>query len=596
MILTFPTFYRKFGVRQLAQLVSPTLNDYKFLELPSDAAYHHLSFDGVTTGPANDETLFRNIKRPISVENVLELAAFEGGPKRTPVNAAIIARQFFTTHRRMRMMRGIAASASDKNTPLVFNYAILPQLYRYPQTPLTGYYKWRNQYATVVNQIIKVTEETTRQNFVFAEVPNVIPSLTQLNLAANEINTATLRPFQDPDAKLLLELWKWLGADRQSSIFSRIPKNKIHLVNVVFVESGKWSVVNLGMLNSWRKPDADEASDNRKASESGDGYVIVSKQTVNNKQLAMRVLRMFMSVMEARTITLKEELPKDENADILAPAVLQDEEELDDEEQTPSVDSGSTDPVEEVIADVDAPEVELAPDAISDMTDEEFALHIEKEDTALEQDLQLLNDIAKKAHEETASDKGLLSDYLAKLEQATPEQGIETLCDKLAVDGLITPVEARKYVKLATNYKTMKAADGISTLEDFIKIDPASLTLDNVGKMPDNTSVIDKSMLTSSLNVFDEKYITDILHKDYANVMLSVQRAGIAVTQYKVERTEDILGGYEDHTLKISPVIGQPSTLRFKLPIVNPDGTYTTNGVKYRLRKQRGDENLLPQW
>jgi hypothetical protein len=100
-------------------------------------------------------------------------------------------------------------------------------------------------------------------------------------------------------------------------------------------------------------------------------------------------------------------------------------------------------------------------------------------------------------------------------------------------------------------------------------------------------------MLKSSLLDFDERYITHVMAKDTAALVLNVQKAGIAVTGYKVEKVSDILGGYEMHSVRLTPVVGTPSTLRFKLPAVQADGTYESNGVKYRLRKQRGDRHPL---
>jgi hypothetical protein len=153
----------------------------------------------------------------------------------------------------------------------------------------------------------------------------------------------------------------------------------------------------------------------------------------------------------------------------------------------------------------------------------------------------------------------------------------------------MTPIELKKFQKLAVSYKTMKAPDGITPLADFMVIKPEDLALKLDMPMPEATAVLDKTMLHSSLNTFDRKYVDHVLHKDYANAVMSLQNAGVAVTNYKIEKQHDILGGYEDHTLKLQPIVGQPSTLRFKLPIVNSDGTYTAGGVKYRLRKQRGD-------
>jgi hypothetical protein len=79
------------------------------------------------------------------------------------------------------------------------------------------------------------------------------------------------------------------------------------------------------------------------------------------------------------------------------------------------------------------------------------------------------------------------------------------------------------------------------------------------------------------------------LPKHTTSMVTHLQKAGVAVTDYQVELTEDILGAYEDHTVKIVPVEGAPSTLKFKIPRISEDGTFTSSGTSYRMRKQRGD-------
>ena len=71
-------------------------------------------------------------------------------------------------------------------------------------------------------------------------------------------------------------------------------------------------------------------------------------------------------------------------------------------------------------------------------------------------------------------------------------------------------------------------------------------------------------MLSSSLMEFDKRYIKEVLHKDVASMVLNVQNAGIVVTEYDVERVEEVMGAYDIYTIRVSPVEGANSTFRFK--------------------------------
>ena len=72
-------------------------------------------------------------------------------------------------------------------------------------------------------------------------------------------------------------------------------------------------------------------------------------------------------------------------------------------------------------------------------------------------------------------------------------------------------------------------------------------------------------------------------------MVVNTQKAGFAITKYEVEKVEDALSCYEQHSVRISPIEGTPSTIRFKLPVVDDEGVYKSNGISYRLRKQRSD-------
>lgn len=591
MIANFSLFYRKYGVRIIQQIAQPPMTELKFLELPMESIYHYITYDGVENGPPSDDYLFRNIKRPILVKHLTELNVSLGAPRKLAVNVQELMRDYHSLHRRTRMLRNADGIDRDKAALVVYNYGFLGKSYRYVHSFFTEYHKWYNVFTTAMKAISETTETSERQHYLFANSPKLIPSIAQLDHASEEVTQDALKYLRDKDAYLLLELWKWLGNKRTTSLLTQIPENKIHLVNLVFQESGKWTIVNLGHLNSFRKP---EDPDKETA-------VLRDRQRLEPLQLQKRLLRMFMSVMELRTLTANvaptdatvSEFTEDPDAQIESEF----NETLDDgtDEEEGGNGNGQT---EEILTESEAnqtlseaePAQALIPVEFVQENDEEAeqAL-ILQEDQQLDEELSQLNEIAQRQEEQVGQEETTLHEMIFEDKGTSLEDGVLGVCDRLADEGLLSAGEYKRFTKLANAYKTMQGPDGRTALGEFIQIKPEELLITESSSMPDSPTVMDKTMLKSSLLSFDDRYISDVMLKDTAAMALSVQNAGIAVTGYKVDEVTDILGGYQIHTLKLNPVIGSPSTIRYKLPVVNQDGSFKSNGVLYRLRKQRGD-------
>ncbi len=591
MLLTQNTFYRKYGVWMLPQVMTPAMFDLKLLEFPRESVYHYLPFDGLTDGPANDDPLLRNVSRSIPVHTPLELATLEGQPRRMGGAGPALVREYLKDHRRMHFARDLNQAQKDKDVPLIINYALLVKIYRYQASKFAAYNRWKNLFTTMLDEVTHLTSMSNRQHYVFVHAPKTLPSVAQLVIASKEMDQQAIKNLRDTDSFLLLELWKWFYPSEEAttpSLFTRLPKEKIHLLNFVFVEGGKWCVANFGILSSFFLPEGQKEAD--------PAYVVTSKQHVTGLQMAKRILRMYMTVMDVRNASFIAKIPQD--AEIADDVQTRDS---DMEVTPPVINAGAQDAPSPIGTQQTPAEVTLATqmnvylpsisvideEEFSNLSTQDFQRLISEQDAEIHQDLVQLDSLSKQmANEEPHV---TVEKIIASIELPTPEQGIVNLCDTLAVNGSISAAEYRKLTKIATNYKNIKAPVGEGTLEEFLVIPPQALLLDDSATMPDSDTVLDKTMLKSNLNLFDSKYVTNVLHKDIANAVMSIQNTGIAVTAYKVDTVSDILGGYEEHVVKLMPVIGQPSTLRFKVPVIHEDGTYVTNGVKYRLRKQRGE-------
>lgn len=584
MLLNQLTYYKKFGVRHLGELIEPHASDVQYLEFPQEAIYHYLSFDGASMGPPNDDYAMRLIKNAWPVVHVTQLSARHGNPRTVSLDIPTMIKDYHQSHRRTKWLRAFEMALRDKQTPIIINYAFLGKLVRYQTSVYANYYRWQNVFETAIDKTVELLKTAPHhQHFFFLQSPKVIPSLNQLDQAGQEMTQMLLKVFTDTNALTLLKLWEWLNGGETA--FGKIPVEGMHRVNFIYQESGKWFVLNLGQLYAWKKPDTpEEAAEQKK-------LAIRTTNQINGQQLAKRLLAMQIYLLEIRTQANKveEAVEEPQTGEIIGD--LPDEvDDVDPEEQVTSNDEATApDPkkvkaeVEAILAPIPRPQID-----IDELDEQAFDDHIRVEDERVDTKLQQLETIAQ-LQESVVEAQQSIDKVMAETETDDLSDRIKRVCDKLATDGAISSGEHARYTRLSQSYKTMLSPDGLTTMEQFISVPAEMLKLDDGAKMVDDPTILDKSMLSSSLNVFDSKYIEQVLARDTAGMVMSLQKAGIAVTNYKVVPHEDILGAYEEHVIKIVPVVGVPSTLRFKVPSVDPDGTFTSNGVKYRLRKQRGD-------
>lgn len=161
---------------------------------------------------------------------------------------------------------------------------------------------------------------------------------------------------------------------------------------------------------------------------------------------------------------------------------------------------------------------------------------------------------------------------------------------ELGSAGLLSGAEQKRLTKLSTAYETIPAPTGEGTLKDFIETKPDTAKLDALTPdYKDSNTILDKSMLSSTLARYDKTYINEFMERDIAAAVLSLQNAGVMVKGYKVEEEVDASTEAKVYKVELVPVNGKPSTLTFKIPKVRENGEYYVGGVKYRMDHQKSD-------
>jgi len=592
--IQYPIYYRRSGIRMPMQLIMPVLSNFEDLKLPLNSVLHYIPDDESVYGIPQDDQIVRNEERLIMVDHITQLADTRGNPIPIKIPAGQMTRAYHRKYRKTRPLLNFAAANGNPRTLIVENYALLPHLSRYLNNYFRPFNKWWNIQATFWDRVGKIAAMSERQQYLIVHLPKILPTLPQLHKAEEKQTRISLEPFRSPESLFMLEMWKWMGQYRAESVIAKCPESALTKMNLIFVESGKWFVMNMGLLDSWRKSATNK-----------DGVI-------DEQQLQKRFLRLMMTLMECRandavapTTTINPDVkpaqpaatsPKEVVVEPVEPAPeLKRDEPLTAKLPT---ESGRTKKVEVFKG--------TSPDVLPE-NEAEIKIDYEKVEAQIEHDLKTLEVISENferavqegRRSETDTTPDTRSELTPKIEFSVQarslEEGVMGRVNELAEGGLLSAGEYRRFIALSQAYKQLpNPYDASQTLEEGMRIDPAVLVLkdgsvDKAVKMPDKPTIIDKSMLNDTLKAFDTQYITKVLPKDTLNMVANLQQAGVAVTGYQVEDVEDAINLFETHTINLTPVQGKPSTIRFMVPKVKEDGTFIVGGVKCRMRKGRRD-------
>lgn len=611
-MLLYPDFYRRYGVRRAIQLAAPPLRDLQVLELPKGSLVHFVP-EGEATSISPGDPLLRGAKAITYVEHILELSERRGNPR--PIMTSI-SRKVSDFHRKYRMFRkvmDISHLGSNPNLFLVEDYGLLPEIYRYPPNIYLSYNKWHNLQSTLWANVERLGKRLDRQQFIECRVPSLLPSKAMLQKGLGKASTKLLRLFPDHESLFVLELWKWLGVNREESILKGLSEETLRKVNLVWIESGKWVVMNLGLLNDWRVPTSDELKAGA-AKKKGLAAVAMSNY----------LLRMLMLLTDQRSAPEPDAAQAEEEAKVLKAA---------DAPEAPTEGAGDEPAPVAAPSVVKHPE-ELLKAPVGDETDEvkidvkttqvtdldlsgmeDTHANLQKLDAIIERDLKALDqmreeqaaeailgglDADEKQLERSASlvddSVGFLDPKLLDvpvLKEKTPEESVMQKADHYADLGMISAAEYRRFEKLASSYKTLPDPYGIEkTLAQVVKVPEKDLVVKPVVVAEDHKGLVDPSMAKTTLKSFDAQYVEKVMPKDVAGAVLGLQHAGVAVTGYRVEENVDAMNAYEAHAVQLTPVHGKATTIHFRLPKVDEHGQFTVNGVKYTMAKQRADNPI----
>lgn len=607
----YPAFEKARMIRKPAQLVAPIISQLGQLSLPKDSFLHYLPSSKIDIGPGSDYPVFRQLAKPIQIFNQMQLIEPPNQPRQVTFDSNALVRGYFVRNRRFRRLTALDKMPKDDKTLVVANYSLIHHSYKYIRSLFADYNEWVDLMYTVTSTINETAKQSRRNQFIVINAPDVLPAISRLQQASKTMDQTSVSVFRDNGMRMLLEVWKWLGSEPHANIFDRIEPKNYKYVNFVVQDSNQWICINMDRLHWWKQTTVDAYTEQVRQKKVDPKEVKrPDASSYENLQLQKYWLRMLMVLASARSVA-----GIDADAPIMAamdpnkkPVPTNKVVEADDDKLT-EVDDGSNDEIsvkkEKDLEDSTVSSQSSRKDGVKSSEDilrevatltskgdEDSSKSVIDEDVnaQIDADLAELETISsEKTAEVTQTDTGEVLP-LAVADVRSYEQRLRDRIGVLAEAGLLTAAEYRRLNILSEKYKTIpNPLGGKGTLLEAVQITPEEIAVNTRENVAPGAVVNDPTMAYSSIESTQQKYIKNTLTKHILRSIMHVQNADVILDDLKMERTETVTGSSLNFSMRLVPIEGVPTTLRFPIPEIQEDGVYVANSVRYSQRCQRGD-------
>lgn len=622
MRINYNNFYLKFGNRTVDKLQAPRIFNLSKFILPKQNAFHYFGSTNDDVGPSKTNPMFAETVQRIPIYFYQDLITRLGNMNVRAFMPLEVIRKYIKQNHKFIPCYDLSKVKPNPLVPVILNYAICDKRYKYLGNEIRiPYYKNTN----IINTFIKGMKDIYDAHgdyynqFIFLNVPDLkdLPKVSEMKMAANTVTNMFFTRFNTLEKLIIFELWKWLGLNRNKSIFKNIPLKILDKINIVFISNNVFTYYSLGQLDRWRKSDENKSGkldptnmsknfvkmliELNKASTDSSLIELTEEEVL--EQEAKETEDFKGSDDESNKDKQSNSLTdiKDKNTDIAEDVENNEVNESDENEEENGVDD--IDITENIVTEDSADlTVQKDLDIIGDIIDEEDDVDYSESLDSKEQEKKNNINISRVVSIPTEQEEEFndridtnldVSDILnvSKLpieeipvlvtkpkETKTAEEKAKAALDYIAKNQNMTVSKYDGIRKSIGKYRNLKLTnDSKMTVGEMVNTKPEELEISNEDKE------------VSTLNVMGKRYIEKHLERDVAAMMVGIQGGGAIVHDIRKQTHENIMGGYDVYSMKIKPIEGEQSTIRVKLPRVNSDGKFKVSGVDYVLRNQRRD-------
>lgn len=633
MRLAIEQFRKQYTVFEQGKLQQPKLHLLNKLFLPQRSIVHFSDPNGAVRGPSQTDPLFNKVTGKVYIEHVTSLASTEGNPRKSALTASKLQAEFRQQNAFFKPLTKDEALAINPLNVMVFNYNLLDPQWIYQPNFKAGFLRWSNNQRTFWQNVAASHRRFGWEQFVEIHLPEQMPDLASFKRMADNQNQTNLETFATPQQFSIWDLYRWLGPMREQSMMSVVQPDMYSKIWFLIRARDRFIVLNMGALDEWRDGTKDleatvtvEEFINIFGTQVFDlGYEDIKEEeqfafnkihgTMQELGLTTNVavesfvhtfgMEAFFppAVMQRRVLSLLAAMTEyNHQAEALSNVIDHtnlvdvEEEPVNELESGEEEDNGTLPDKNEEVEPVHVEEetaFDIPAFTIPSLDFTENGATYNPPDAELfttklqiESDAELVHRPREIKVESQRVDA--IPDNVA--EAAPIVAGVAGPAYELYKLGIIQPRTFEQAITDAESYTRIKDPFGTGkTLEEAMQFTQEDYELPADTQLADSATVLDKSMLGSKLKAMQRKYQTHLRNKDMINAVLSVQKQGTAVTNYEVEEVRNAMNHYEIHKVTLKPIRGKPGTIYFRVPVVDRDGRFVSNGVTYRMRMQRAD-------
>ncbi len=232
----FETFYKKFFLRKTSNFIKPPIIDANSFTFPLNSTFYNFKVSDIIFKLDKTIPYLKNIDGRILVKNIISYSKDEplGLPKRNSHTELDIANTMSHMDKKIKYLRPNVSETKmmDKDL-LIVNSGALNYCSRYMQHAMENYYKWYNNFETVIDTIKSNITSSDKNIFINFDLPLSLLSLEDMKKASNHVmNSSILSLFPDSKSLNLLELWKWMDG-KNTTLFNKLSLEEMKRVNLL---------------------------------------------------------------------------------------------------------------------------------------------------------------------------------------------------------------------------------------------------------------------------------------------------------------------------------------------------------------------------
>ena len=612
MLSLFSQFVLRQAIKAPIYLLNPTVLQSDTASLPRFSVLHYLDIRQDNHFPTRDLSYFRDIptNKKIPIYTVMDLDTTAETSSISNKYAAMEVRKWHQSNlKSFKAVNLIELPNKDTAVVAVYNYNLLKDLYRYKTSPISNYHRFRNITSTYWNYVKKgISADKESVHFVVCTLPNNIPNYNILNVILKFPEAKYARVISDQQLLKIIDLYRWLtNSYRDSSTMKDITDEDSRRIVIEFKYKGYSAFLPLSTIRS---------------------ICIESKLEADTKVPESKVQRLYVLML----LKMQEKVNTILNAEIKETAIdMMPSEEDDllteggdndnDINEEPAANSGfvnqaagngSLKPTDDHSVGISgattfnkAAAIDAANAAIeTDIAELDFTRLLDTKLDEFDADMEETNriyeesilNLEKEPVEIVEGNINIIPDYSEEnkaslLKNKTIEDVFSKHIDEAVRFKTLTAAEIRSLKKIKENRASLKSPYSKTELLDTHKVltDADTTIAEEKIKLDIDNAFIDDKLKRNIIGAFDSQYLKSVLKKDIVACVSKLEDSGIIIKDYTVEVDRSAMGNYEVHRLTISPLDAKDSTIYFRLPVIDEEGSYYAAGIKYKMRKQRAD-------